>query len=118
MRRRGAEPWARDMFITATVTLATLDLPLKERLRAAYKQNIYPLFVAREEALNEEECLKLEDIFVVFLNNIEYLERPGEGQVEKMLEKMPGEKAEDLAAKITHLAFKVCDRIPPEPSES
>ena len=55
MQRRGPLPWAQDMFMTATMALAMLDKPLKERLRIAYMQNIYPLFQAREEALEDEE---------------------------------------------------------------
>ncbi len=117
MEQKGPRSWARGMFMLATMTLAMYDKPLKERLRIAYTNSIYPLFVARDRALEEQERPALEDIFYAFYETREYRGEQGEGPVRRAIEGMSGERAEDLAAAIVRLSFGVCSKIPPNPGE-
>ncbi len=117
MEHVGPRPWARRMFMTATVTLAMFDKPLKERLLQAYTQCIYPLFVARERCLDGEECPELEDVFYSFYDTHDYRAEPGEEPVKRTLEGMSGSKAKHLAERIVLLSFEVCAKIPPGPNE-
>ena len=58
--------------MTASMALAMLDKPVKERLRIAHQQKIYPLFIAREWVLEDEERQRLEEIFYAFYETPEY----------------------------------------------
>ncbi len=117
MEHVGPRPWARRMFMAATYALAQLNCPLKKRLLIAYTQNIYPLFHARERALEEGERALLEEIFYSFYQTPDYRAESGEGPVKRTLEGMSGGAAEDLAVRIVRLSFKVCAKIPPGPNE-
>lgn len=118
MQRRGPRTWAREMFLAATYALAILDRPLRERLRIAYAQNIYPLFQAREVALEAEERPPLEEVFYSFYKTPEYRAEPGEEPVKRALEGMSGNAAEELAVNVVRLSFEVCAKIPPDPKEA